>query len=347
MIETYTQISQNLKNGKFSKIYLLMGEETFFTDKISNFFQNKFIDESLKEFNLEIHYGKDSSILKVLNSCKSFPMMSDKKLIIVKEAQELDVFKTKNNTHLNHLIEYIKNPNQSSTVIYCIKNKKLDKRGKLYKSFLEHAIVLDSDAKENKIYNNQIPKWIRNEVQNENFTINDDALFLISENIGNNLVKISNALKKVYINKTNKTIDVKDVESYVGINRDYNYFELQDSLVEKNLIKCSKIFNYFNSNQKTFPIQKTIIYLFSFYYKLLIIKSKNIHNLNTISSTISVHPFVAKSYLTALSNYSLLEIKLILKTIKKLDSISKGIYRINNDENSLLLETLFKIFIKK
>ena len=347
MIETYTQISQNLKNGKFSKIYLLMGEETFFTDKISNFFQNKFIDESLKEFNLEIHYGKDSSILKVLNSCKSFPMMSDKKLIIVKEAQELDVFKTKNNTYLNYLLEYIKNPNQSSTVIYCIKNKKLDKRGKLYKSFLEHAIVLDSDAKENKINDNQIPKWIRNEVQNENFTINDDALFLISENIGNNLVKISNALKKVYINKTNKTIDVKDVESYVGINRDYNYFELQDSLVEKNLIKCSKIFNYFNSNQKTFPIQKTIIYLFSFYYKLLIIKSKNIHNLNTISSTISVHPFVAKSYLTALSNYSLLEIKLILKTIKKLDSISKGIYRINNDENSLLLETLFKIFIKK
>ena len=347
MIETYTQISQNLKNGKFSKIYLLMGEETFFTDKISNFFQNKFIDESLKEFNLEIHYGKDSSILKVLNSCKSFPMMSDKKLIIVKEAQELDVFKTKNNTYSNYLLEYIKNPNQSSTVIYCIKNKKLDKRGKLYKSFLEHAIVLDSDAKENKIYDNQIPKWIRNEVQNENFTINDDALFLISENIGNNLVKISNALKKVYINKTNKTIDVKDVESYVGINRDYNYFELQDSLVEKNLIKCSKIFNYFNSNQKTFPIQKTIIYLFSFYYKLLIIKSKNIHNLNTISSTISVHPFVAKSYLTALSNYSLLEIKLILKTIKKLDSISKGIYRINNDENSLLLETLFKIFIKK
>ena len=347
MIETYTQISQNLKNGKFSKIYLLMGEETFFTDKISNFFQNEFIDESLKEFNMEIYYGKDSSILKVLNSCKSFPMMSDKKLILVKEAQELDVFKTKNNTHLNHLIEYIKNPNQSSTVIYCIKNKKLDKRGKLYKSFLEHAIILDSDAKENKIYDNQIPKWIRDEAQNKNFTINDDALFLMSENIGNNLVKISNALKKVYINKTNKTIDVKDVESYVGINRNYNYFELQDSLVEKNLIKCSKIFNYFNSNQKTFPIQKTIIYLFSFYYKLLIIKSKNIYNLNTISSTISVHPFVAKSYLTALSNYSLLEIKLILKTIKKLDSISKGIYRINNDGNSLLLETLFKIFIKK
>ena len=347
MIETYTQISQNLKNGKFSKIYLLMGEETFFTDKISNFFQNEFIDESLKEFNIEIHYGKDSSILKVLNSCKSFPMMSDKKLIIVKEAQELDVFKTKNSTYLNHLVEYIKNPNQSSTVIYCIKNKKLDKRGKLYKSFLEHAIVLDSDDKENKIYDNQIPKWIRDEVQNKNFTINEDALFLMSENIGNNLVKISNALKKIYINKTNKTIDIKDVESYVGISRDYNYFELQDSLVEKNLIKCSKIFNYFNSNQKTFPIQKTIIYLFSFYYKLLIIKSKNIYNLNTISSTISVHPFVAKSYLTALSNYSLLEIKLILKTIKKLDSISKGIYRINNDGNSLLLEILFKIFIKK
>ena len=160
---------------------------------------------------------------------------------------------------------------------------------------------------------------------------------------------IKDSLKKIFPDAQDflPLLGTDYVEFYVGINRDYNYFELQDSLVKKNLIKCTKIFNYFNSNQKTFPIQKTIIYLFSFYYKLLVIKSKNIYNLNTISSTISVHPFVSKSYLTALSNYSLLEIKLILKTIKKLDSISKGIYRINNDENSLLLETLFKIFIKK
>ena len=347
MIETYTQINQNLKNDKFSKIYLLMGEETFFIDKISNFFENEFIEESQRGFNQEIHYGKDSSISKILNSCKSFPMLSDKKLILVKEAKELDVFKNKNNPSLKNFIEYINNPNPTTTVIFCLKNKKLDKRSKIYKSIEKNAVILDTDSKENKIYDHQIPRWINNEVEDNNYSIDDKATFLISENIGNNLVKITNALEKIYINKTNKIIDIKDVEFNVGINRDYNYFELQDSLVEKNIIKCSKIFLYFNTNQKLFPIQKTIIYLFSFYYKLLIIKSQNLSNPNIISSTIGVHPYVAKSYLRAFSNYTLIEIKLILKNIKKLDLISKGIYRIKNDENSLLMETLFKIFIKK
>ena len=123
MIETYTQINQNLKNDKFSKIYLLMGEETFFIDKISNFFENEFIDKSQRGFNQEIYYGKDSSISKILNSCKSFPMMSDKKLVIVKEAKELDIFKNKNNPSLENFIEYINKPNSTTTLVFCLKNK--------------------------------------------------------------------------------------------------------------------------------------------------------------------------------------------------------------------------------
>tara|TARA_B110000014_G_scaffold86918_1_gene59715 strand:- start:323 stop:1366 length:1044 start_codon:yes stop_codon:yes gene_type:complete len=347
MIETYTQINQNLKNDKFSKIYLLMGEESFFIDKISNYFENIFIEESQKGFNQEIHYGKDSTISKILNSSKSFPMMSDKKLIIVKESKELDIFKNKNSPFLENFIEYINNPNPTTTLVFCLKNKKLDKRSKIYKSIEKNAVVLDTDSKENKIYDNQIPRWINKEAEDNGYSIDDEATFLILENIGNNLVKITNALEKIYINKKDKNINIKDVEFNIGINRDYNYFELQDSLVEKNIIKCTKIFSYFNTNQKLFPIQKTIIYLFSFYYKLLIIKSQNISNPNTISSTIAVHPYVAKSYSRAFSSYTLIEIKLILKNIKKLDLISKGIYRIKNDENSLLNETVFKIFIKK
>lgn len=237
MIETYTQINQNLKNDKFSKIYLLMGEETFFIDKISNFFENAFIEESQKGFNQEIHYGKDSTISKILNSSKSFPMMSNKKLIIVKESKELDIFKNKNSLFLENFIEYINNPNPTTTLVFCLKNKKLDKRSKIYKSIEKNAVVLDTDSKENKIYDNQIPRWINKEVEENGYSIDDEATFLISENIGNNLVKITNALEKIYINKTDKNINIKDVEFNVGINRDYNYFELQDSLVEKKYYK--------------------------------------------------------------------------------------------------------------
>ena len=346
MIQTYNQIIKNLSEDKFSKIYLLMGEETFFIKKICQFFENNFIEDQNKSFNQEIFYGRDISIENIISSCKSFPMMSDKKLVIIKEAQELDIFKRNNDKKNELLINYLSNVNSSTTLIFCLSNKTLDKRGKLFKSFNESSCILDSSSKENKIYDNQLPKWIESEVNKKKYSISNDALLILTENIGNNLEKIDNALNKIYSNIESKNISKDDILNLVGINREYNLFEFQDSLIDRNSLKCGKIMNYFTSNEKKFPIQQLIIYMYGFYSKLLVVKSKNLSNPDTISSEISVHPYVARSYARAMQNYTLNELFMIISFIKELDLVSKGLKQLKADNKALMGQIIYKLFYR-
>ena len=346
MIQTYNQIIKNLSEDKFSKIYLLMGEETFFIKKICQFFENNFIEDQNKSFNQEIFYGRDISIENIISSCKSFPMMSDKKLVIIKEAQELDIFKRNNDKKNELLINYLSNVNSSTTLIFCLSNKTLDKRGKLFKSFNESSCILDSSSKENKIYDNQLPKWIESEVNKKKYSISNDALLTLTENIGNDLEKIDNALNKIYSNIESKNISKDDILNLVGINREYNLFEFQDSLIDRNSLKCGKIMNYFTSNEKKFPIQQLIIYMYGFYSKLLVVKSKNLSNPDTISSEISVHPYVARSYARAIQNYTLNELFMIISFIKELDLVSKGLKQLKADNKALMGQIIYKLFYR-
>lgn len=346
MIQTYNQIIKNLSEDKFSKIYLLMGEETFFIKKICQFFENNFIEDQNKSFNQEIFYGRDISIENIISSCKSFPMMSDKKLVIIKEAQELDIFKRNNDKKNELLINYLSNVNSSTTLIFCLSNKTLDKRGKLFKSFNESSCILDSSSKENKIYDNQLPKWIESEVIKKKYSISNDALLILTENIGNDLEKIDNALNKIYSNIESKNISKDDILNLVGINREYNLFEFQDSLIDRNSLKCGKIMNYFTSNEKKFPIQQLIIYMYGFYSKLLVVKSKNLSNPDTISSEISVHPYVARSYARAMQNYTLNELFMIISFIKELDLVSKGLKQLKADNKALMGQIIYKLFYR-
>ena len=346
MIQTYNQIIKNLSEDKFSKIYLLMGEETFFIKKICQFFENNFIEDQNKSFNQEIFYGRDISIENIISSCKSFPMMSDKKLVIIKEAQELDIFKRNNDKKNELLINYLSNVNLSTTLIFCLNNKTLDKRGKLFKSFNESSCILDSSSKDNKIYDNQLPKWIESEVNKKKYSISNDALLILTENIGNDLEKIDNALNKIYSNIESKNISKDDILNLVGINREYNLFEFQDSLIDRNSLKCGKIMNYFTSNEKKFPIQQLIIYMYGFYSKLLVVKSKNLSNPDTISSEISVHPYVARSYARAMQNYTLNELFMIISFIKELDLVSKGLKQLKADNKALMGQIIYKLFYR-
>jgi DNA polymerase-3 subunit delta len=346
MIQTYNQIIKNLSEDKFSKIYLLMGEETFFIKKICQFFENNFIEDQNKSFNQEIFYGRDISIENIISSCKSFPMMSDKKLVIIKEAQELDIFKRNNDKKNELLINYLSNVNSSTTLIFCLSNKTLDKRGKLFKSFNESSCILDSSSKDNKIYDNQLPKWIESEVMKKKYSISNDALLILTENIGNDLEKIDNALNKIYSNIESKNISKDDILNLVGINREYNLFEFQDSLIDRNSLKCGKIMNYFTSNEKKFPIQQLIIYIYGFYSKLLVVKSKNLSNPDTISSEISVHPYVARSYARAMQNYTLNELFMIISFIKELDLVSKGLKQLKADNKALMGQIIYKLFYR-
>ena len=168
----------------------------------------------------------------------------------------------------------------------------------------------------------------------------------MTENIGNNLEKIDNALNKIYSNIESKNISKDDILNLVGINREYNLFESQDSLIDRNSLKCGKIMKYFTSNEKKFPIQQLIIYMYGFYSKLLVVKSKNLSNPDTISSEISVHPYVARSYARAMQNYTLNELFMIISFIKELDLISKGLKQLKADNKSLMGQIIYKLFYR-
>ncbi|RPF74899.1 MAG: DNA polymerase III subunit delta [Rickettsiales bacterium TMED289] len=344
MIESYSQIFQNLKKDVYSYVYLLMGEETFYIDKLSNYIEDNFIDKSLKSFNHEVHYGRDSDIKSIISSCNSFPMMSNKKLVLVKEAQEMDFFKRYNEKSIELFNNYLDKPNTSTLLVICHKNKSLDKRSKLYKSFLEKSTILDSSSKVNKVYDNQIPSWINRQVVENGYKIDEKSTFLIAENVGNNLERIHNSLEKIMLNKEDKSITQDDVIKFVGISRDYNFFEFQDSLIDKDSLKFSKISQYFTSNENKYPFQQLLIYMFSFYSKLLVIKNKNLDNPQSIATELNMHPFVAKSYNRASNKYSVDKIKQILEYLSELDLISKGIKSLKFSYNSTVREMSYKLF---
>ena len=344
MIESYSQIFKNLKKDIYANVYLLMGEETFYIDKLSNYIESNFIDNGLKSFNQEVYYGKDSDIELIINSCNSYPMMSDKKLVLVKEAQEIDFFKRSSEKNIELFNNYLDKPNTSTLLVLCHKNKSLDKRSKLYKSFLEKSTILDSSSKENKVYDNQLPSWINREVVENGFEIDEKSTFLIAENVGNNLERINNSLVKIMSNKNDKNITYDDVIKFVGISREYNFFEFQDSLVDKNPIKFSKITQYFTSNENKYPFQQLLIYMFSFYSKLLVIKNKNLDNPQSIAKELNMHPFVAKSYNRASNKYSFEKVKQILEYICELDLISKGIKSLKFNYNTTVREMSYKLF---
>ena len=321
-----------------------MGEEAFYIDKLSNFIEDNFIDKSLKSFNHEVHYGRDSDIKSIISSCNSFPMMSNRKLVLVKEAQEMDFFKRSNEKSMELFNNYLDKPNTSTLLVICHKNKSLDKRSKLYKSFLKKSTILDSSSKVNKVYDNQIPSWINKQVLENGFEIDEKSTFLIAENVGNNLERIYNSLEKIMLNKEDKIITQDDVIKFVGISRDYNFFEFQDSLIDKDLLKFSKITQYFTSNENKYPFQQLLIYMFSFYSKLLVIKNKNLDNPQSISTELNMHPFVAKSYNRASNKYSVDKIKQILEYLCELDLISKGIKSLKFNYNSIVREMSYKLF---
>ena len=344
MIYSYKKILEDIKNNTFFNIYFLMGEESYFIDKITNYFIQNFIKEEHKSFDQEIIYGKDSDINTIINRCKRFPMMSEKQLIVIKESQNLSFFKNNKENEYENFNNYLSNPAKQTFLLFAFKNKVLDQRKKITKKIIESCVVLNTEDKQNKVYENQLPEWIKGEVKENKFSIEEKAIILLIENIGNNLNKIENELQKVYLNKKdNQIINSKDIEMFVGINRDYNLFELQDSLINKDLKKAIKIISYFESNPKNNPMQKTILFLFNFFSKLLFVMSYKPKETKNISQILKIHPFAAKSYMKATNKYSMSDVKKIIKYFKEIDLISKGIKLNNNKEGILLKELIYKM----
>ncbi|MCD4772663.1 MAG: DNA polymerase III subunit delta [Bacteroidales bacterium] len=340
----FEQIISDLKNKIFYPVYFLHGEEAFYIDEISSIIEKSVLSDTEKEFNQTILYGRDVDISTVISNAKRFPMMANYQVVIVKEAQDIKDLVVKadknSNTKESGLQLYLKNPLKSTLLVFCYKYKKLDKRTSLAKTIGEKGVLFESK----KIFENQVPSWIENQIKIRGYSITPKATILLSEFLGTNLGKISNEINKLTINLPENTrINETHIEDNIGISKDFNVFELQKALANRDAVKSVSIVNYFAANAKDNPIIKVIAILYPYFIKVLMYHYISDRSQRNVASVLSVHPFFVSDYITAARNYNLAKLNKVISVLREYDLKAKGVDSNTFDDGELMKEMVFKI----
>ncbi|MCW3085893.1 MAG: polymerase delta subunit [Bacteroidetes bacterium] len=339
----FNQIMSDLKKKTYRPVYFLMGDEPYFIDMISDYIEQHVLDESEKEFNQTVLYGRDVTTADIIGTAKRFPMMSEYQVVIIKEAQDTkDLIKKekedKKDKQKSSFELYLENPLSSTILVFCHKYKSIDKRTAVAKLIDKNAVLFESK----KIYDNQVPDWINNYLKGKEYSVSPKACQLLTEYLGTSLSKISNELDKLMINLPPKSeITADHVQANIGISKDYNVFELQTSIGKKEVLKANRIINYFAANSKDNPMVVTISSLYGYFCKLLTYHF--LTDKKAAASALGVHPFFVKDYEMAAKNYSVGKLKSIFSYLRDYDLRSKGVDAGSATEGELLKELVFKI----
>jgi len=326
-------ILQNLTKKVYHPIYLLHGEEPYFIDRVSDYIEKNVLSDEEKNFNQTIFYGRDSDARLIADTAYRYPMMAERQVVIVKEAQSLKT--------IDNLCNYVSRPMPSTILVINYKYKTLDKRTRLYKAIKANGIILTA----NKLYENQIPAWIENYLKQYNYTIAPQAGQILTACLGTELSKISNELDKLLIAVKDTThITPVHIEKNIGLSKDFNMLELQDALAGKNVFRANQIIKYFGSNPQLHPIQVTTSTLFGFYSKLLAIHFLKDRSEKGAMQELGGHPYYLKKLLAASRNYSAVKLVEIIGILREYDLKSKGLgVSTKVDPAELQKEMIYKI----
>lgn len=329
---TYEQILAELKAKKYQSIYFLAGEEPFFIDLISDYIEKNILDEAEKGFNQTVMYGRDVEIGALISTAKQFPMMSENTVIIVKEAQDLK--------KIEELKSYIDQPLSSTILVLCYRDKKLDKRKALYKSLQKNGLYFETK----KLYENKITDWIKGYLRAKDYTIGNKASAMLSEFLGSDLSKISGELDKLCIlAPKGSEINASLVEENIGISKDYNNFEFQNAVMNKDVMKANRIIKYFEANPRNNPIIVTLSVLYNLFSKVLIYHGLTDKNPQSVAKNLGVNPYFVKDYQKAAEVYSLKNSVKALNYLREADMKSKGFNNPSTTQADLLKELVYKL----
>ena len=328
----YKKILEDINRQIFYPVYILMGNENYFIDKLSKELQNNILTEDQRAFDETILYGNDTNVNQINSIAKRFPTIAKKHLIIVREAQNV-----KNIEKLESLLE--KNIDHISLII-SYKGKTIDKRKKFIKLAIEKGVVFESK----KLYDNQIPTWVNGYLKQKGYSIEPRAISLLLESLGSNLEKINNSLKKVLSIIDHKNITSKDIADNIGISNEYNIFELTKAIGIKNISKSFKIINKFSEDTKNHPSVVTIAMLYRYFQQLLIYLTEKNKTPQNIASKLGINPFFVKDYQIASTNYDIRKCVYIIEYISNADKKLKGYNSPSIRDKDIMVELLFKIF---
>ena len=329
-------IFKNIKKKEFLPIYFFHGEEAYYIDIAVKALENDVLTEDEKAFNQTVVYGKDTNYNEILSLAKQYPMMGDKQLIIVKEAQDLKF----NDEETKILEKYVENPVESTILVFAHKHKKVDSRKKVFKTLDKAKMLFHSEPV--KDYN--LAKWIDDEARNLQIKLAPGISQLLADYLGNDLSRIANELNKMkLVLKDGEVLDGKLVETHIGISKEFNVFELQKALGKKDANTAFKIAYYMGKNPKTNPIVMTIGNLYNFFSNVVLYHTVSHQSPPTIASELGINPYFVKDYAEAARLYPLKFATRIISVLREIDLKSKGLGAVNMDEGELLKEMVYKI----
>ena len=327
------QIVSNIKKGNIAPIYFLTGEEPYYIDKIAEYIEKNALTEEERGFNQVVLYGKETTIEDIVGNAKRYPMMAERQVVIVKEAQHLS-------RTIENLVPYADRPQPSTILVLCYKYNKLDKRKKLYKSINKSGVIFEGK----KLYENQVGDWIKKSLHSRGYEITFKAANLLVEFLGTDLGKIDKELEKLcLVVPKGVEINPETIESNIGISKDYNNFELKKAIGERDVEKATRIINYFAQNPKDNPFVLTVTLLYSFFIQLLSYHGLKDHSPKSVSTALGIRPFFVTEIQTAARNYPMRRVSEIISALRELDVKGKGVGS-NISQADLLKELLIKIF---
>ena len=328
----YNEIIESIDKKEYKNLYFLTGDESYYIDKISKYISERILNEEEKSFNQVTLYGKETSTAEIITEVKQYPFGAINRVVIIKEAQYV--------INIEKLEGYIKNPLSTTILVICYKNKKIDKRKSFIKYIQKNLLLFES----NKLYDNQVSNWINDYCKEKNRLISNKSCAILAEFLGVNLTKITNELEKLFISiNQNQEITPILIEQNIGISKDYNVFELQNSLAKKDILQSNKIAKYLSSNSKNYPFVLTISSIFFFFQKVIIYKQLQNQSKQKIALALKINPYFISQYKVASNNYSTQQLYYIFEYIREYELRSKGINNKNTTHESLLTELIFKI----
>lgn len=320
------------KKKLFKPLYWLEGEEDYYIDKIMDYAEHNILPESEAGFNLSVFYGKDANWSDVVNACMRYPMFAEKQVVLLKEAQQM--------RDLDKLDPYIENPLTSTIFVVSYKEKTLDKRTKLYKTIKKDGEIFTSE----KIREYKMVDWVKDYMSQQGFDMNQKAIILLVDYVGNDLSRITNEIEKITVNLgQRKTITEDDIEKYVGVSKEYNAFELQSAMSKKDLAKAIKIIQYFESNPKAAPIQLVLPSLYGFFSKLYSVFGMVDKSEAALRPLFYNNPFAVKEALASMKMYGYEGVEKALLLLHEYNLRSVGINDTGTSDGSLMKEMVVKM----
>ena len=330
----YNKLINDINNRKFSPIYLIHGQENYFSDKIIKLLISKVINEDAVDFDLKKIYGKKSDEnqeSEVIDFIKRFPLSGDYNLVVVKDSKNLS-------NDFNSIISYLENLNSKSILVLAF-NENIDKRKKIYKSSQKNGIVFESK----KIYENQVYKWIEDQCALMSLNLHPNSIKIISDFTGNDLSQIDNELEKLKLNsKKEQIITPDEVENIIGFSKEYNFFELTKVIGKNDLNKTLEIVSYMSKNGKKYPVPLIVATVYSFFNKLFVYHS--IDNKKEASKILGINPYFIEEYHQASALYPMKRISKIFDYLLEADKRSKGINFDATNNEAILNDLVYKIF---